>query len=347
MKRSGFWLAAAAAAVIAFAPGAFSPAYGQADGEEGEEFEVMTLADAIALARTGSEEGLAALTVYLSGSNASPEEVATLAKELIRGLEGDPVEVQLAAAQIAEAAEAALNGVQVVRFDIDEGYRLSTGTIGFDFGTADAPLLPGFERVTAKDERVEGVDLKSIRRPSDKPVLSNGILGLKKFRTAVPNGTYRIVIMTDDLGEWQYLKQPLGKGLVINGVYYAVLGGDPESWAGHAFLGGPEGDTGQKVVATFSGGILVITIEITDGYLELELLGDDLTYLTGLLLELGEEESGIIALDVDAEAVLNIDDSVRLEALVAIAEEIGKVLAEIITEAGEEVPFEEDPVSPS
>lgn len=346
MKRNGFFLAAAAAAVIAFAPGAFSPAYGQADGEEGEEFEVMTITDAIALARAGSEEGLAALTVYLSGSTASPEEVAALAKELIRGLEGDPVEVQLAAAQIAEAAEAALNGVQVVRFDIGEGYRPAAGTIGFDFGTADAPLAPGFERITAKDERVEGVDVRSLRRPSDKPVLSNGILGLKKFRTPVPNGTYRIVIMTDDLGEWQYLTNPLGKGIVINGVHRAVLGGNPESWASHAVLGGLAAP-GQEVVATFSGGMLVIIIEITNGYLELELLGDEPTYLTGLLLEPVEEESDIVALDADAVDVLDIDDDERLAALVEIAEEIGEVLAEIITEAGEEVPFEEDPVSPS
>lgn len=306
----------------------------------------LTNEQALALAQEGSQQNIAQLVQYLSTGGASPEEVAARASKLVQSLSGGDLEgIQAAADAIAQAAESALGGAQVVRFDIDPSYQLQPGAIGFDFGTADSKLLPGFERVTNKDERVEGDDLQAIRRPADSPVISDGLLGVRRFVTPVPNGRYRIILMTEDLGEWQRLLAPLGQGIRINGIDFSVLGGNPEEWARQAFLGAAGDLKGMKLQMT--GGMLVLEFDVTDGQLDLQFLGNSPTYVTSLIVEPAAAKSQFVALDPAAEKALAYNPKKVLDQQVKIAEAIGKALQQVVTEAGEKVPSKERPVSPS
>lgn len=307
-------------------PEDLAPAAADAAVEPVDEFTVL-----LELAKDGSAGAVASLSAYLYSNNASNTEIKDRAIGLIRALSGDMLEVQAAAESIAQAAEYAVSGARIMRFDIDETYRPPDDAVAFDFGTADAELLPGFERVTEADERVEGSDeLQSLRRPSGRPIISSGILGIRKFRTPMPNGTYRIVIMTDDLGEWKLLNQPLGSQIRINSLERLIVTDRPDQWIGQNYLGNLDA-ADYDSTRPMSGGMIVLEIEITNGFFEIELFGDEPTFLAGITLE-PIEETEFEAFDPE---------------LVEIAEEIGQVLAEAITEAGEEAPVEDDGVSPS
>lgn len=321
-----------AVVVLAGALGVLS-AYAQ-DGGEGTDAEpsgASRIESLLDLAASGSPEAIAEITAYLYSDGATKTDVKDRAIQLIRELSGDMMAVQAAAENIAQATEYALAGAQIERFDIDDNYRPTANAYAFDFGTADAVLPPGFERVTDGDKRVEGAEgLQSLRRPSEKPVISSGILGIKKFKTAVKPGFYRLVIMTDDLGEWKQLNNPLGKLLKINGMERAIITDNPSKWIGQNFLGNYD-QASYDPSRPMSGGMIVIEIQITGSFFELELLGNEETFLAGLLLEPIEEEEF---------RRFNPE-------LVDIAEEIGEVLAKTVTEAGEETPVEDTEVSPS
>ena len=337
MMRRRLNRAAGFAAVVVLV-GAFgvSGAYAQdgdkgADGTDVQPSGTSRIEMLLDLAASGSPEAIAEITAYLYSEGATKVEVKDRAIQLIRELSGDMIAVQGAAETIATAAENALAGAQIERFDIDDNYRPNADTYAFDFGTADAPVPVGFERVTEGDERVEGTDgLHPLRRPSEKPVISSGILGIKKFKTAVKPGFYRLVIMTDDLGEWKQLDSPLGKLLRINGVELVITTDNPSTWRGQNFLGNYD-LAAYDPSRPMSGGMIVIEIEITENFFELELLGDELTFLAGLTLEPIEEEE-----------FRKFDPG-----LVEVAEEIGQVLAEVVTAAGEETPVEDTEVSPN
>lgn len=345
--RRLFALAAAAALVLLGGGPALAQNAGADEGTEaGETAPGLSAEQALALAREGSQASVAALMQYLSQGAATPDEIAARASALVEGLGGEDLEaMQIAADAIARAAENALSGARVVRFDVDPNYQLAEGAIGFDFGTADAKLLPGFERVTTKDERIEGDELSAIRRPSESPVISDGLLGVKRFKTAVANGRYRIILMTEDLGEWQRLLQPLGASIRINGIDFSIAGGNPEEWASQAYLGALTELAGAKVQMT--GGMLVIEFEVTNGELNLEFLGDHPTYLTGLVVEPASVKPTFVALNPAAEKALTFDPKKVLDQQVKIAEAIGKAIQQVVTEAGEKVPSKERPVSPS
>ncbi len=292
------WLdrAAGLAAIAVLAGGlGVSGAYAQDGSEVADETDAQATGMSriemlLELAAGGSPEAIAEITAYLYSEGANQSEVKDRAIQLIRALDGDMMTVQAAAESIAQATEYALASAQIERFDIDNNYRPTSEAYAYDFGTADAVLPSGFERVTDGDARVQGFDgLQSLRRPSDKPVISTGILGIKKFRTAVTPGFYRIIIMTDDLGEWKQLNNPLGRFIKINGMKRAITTDNPSKWTGQNFLGNYD-QASYDPSRPMSGGMIVIEIQITGSFFELELFGDEQTFLAGLLLEPIEEE---------------------------------------------------------
>ena len=175
-----------------------------------------------------------------------------MAADMIRELSEDDILAD-AAERIADAATDALNAQCITRFEEDEDFSLPEAAIGFDFSTPDSKQISGYERVTPNDERLEtDTEMSGLRRPTDKPVVAHGIVGVKKFSTEMPNGIYRVTLITDDLGDWSKFPRPFGNRVRVNDKTVRVLTKDPSDWIldsgkkGSSPLGGEEVDFAEK-----------------------------------------------------------------------------------------------------
>lgn len=207
---------------------------------------------AIELATGGAESDIELLSDYFASNGRDAEGVAKMASDMIRELAGSE-HLADAAERIADAATDALNAQYVTRFEDDEDFNLPEAAIGFDFATPDSKQISGYERVTPNDERLESdTKMSGLRRPTDKPVVAHGIVGVKKFATEMPNGVYRVTLITDDLGDWSKIPRPFGNRIRVNDKTVRVLTKDPSDWIldsgkkGSSPLGGRDIDFSEK-----------------------------------------------------------------------------------------------------
>ncbi|MEK9661584.1 MAG: FkbM family methyltransferase [Alphaproteobacteria bacterium] len=170
---------------------------------------------------------------FLFGDDPAPQVIAAPAAVAIRalaasGLYDDPVALLDAADNIASTAVSMLNPPRVMRTFVPNNYVLPSGSHGFDFGPADSSVMPGFEAVRPDDTRVTGNGRRALHRPGDNNLLADGIVGLQTFVTPMPNGIYRVLLITDDIGDEQTLQSPLGGRIIVNGKVIE-LGDHPSS----------------------------------------------------------------------------------------------------------------------
>lgn len=303
-----------------------TPAFAQEEGDDlaaivgpGEAEASISREQAAELARSGDEAAFEQLVDYFASVGGDADGVAAAAADLIKEFGGDPDLLIEASGRVADAASEAMSASRVERFaGGDDLLEVSADGFAFDFTTSDSDTLPGFERVTPNDPRLEGTQLSGLRRPASAAVVSAGVTGVSKFKTKLPNGRNRIVIMTDDLGDWSQFPRPLGNRVIVNGDMRRVLTKDPGDW-----LGGISVESVEQGV----GGAIVLEIEITGDELELEFPGGDNIYLAGLIVEPIEEFT---------------EDLDRFDAEEQIAVAVAESLAEIVTEAGEPEPVVED-----
>jgi len=207
---------------------------------------------AIEMATGGSDADIELLSDYFASNGRDAEGVAKMASDMIRELAGSEHLVD-AAERIADAATDALNAQYITRFEDDEDFSLPEAAIGFDFATPDSKQISGYERATPNDDRLETDTVMSgLRRPTDKPVVAHGIVGVKKFSTEMPNGIYRVTLITDDLGDWTKTPRPFGNRIRVNDKIARVLTKDLRDWIldsgkkGSSPLGGREVDFSEK-----------------------------------------------------------------------------------------------------
>ena len=214
----------------------------------GQTLSAISPEQALEIATGGSEADLELLSDYFASNGRDAKGVAKMAADMIRELGNDPEILATAAERIADAATDALNAQYVTRFEDDEDFSLPEGAIGFDFSTPDSKQISGYERVTTNDDRIESDgELSGLRRPTDKPVVAHGIVGVKKFTTDMPNGIYRVTLITDDLGDWSKFPRPFGNRIRVNDKTVRVLTKDPSDWIVN---------TGKKGSSAFNRGAL-------------------------------------------------------------------------------------------
>ena len=186
--------------------------------------------------------------------------------------------------------------------------------IALDFGSADGKVMEGFTRVVPGDLRVSGKRVSALRRPEDSALLSDGLSSVKTISIDVPGGSYRIILMTQDLGDPRF-NVPLGREIRINNNPFLVSRGGPGQWTRDALLSGNSnsldrsglkfaggylsGDLSQALKrqkAQQMGDAIIIEGQSSDGKLVIELKGfkTDTTYLTGLIVEPLKQVSDII-----------------------------------------------------
>ena len=251
----------------------------------------VTTEEALRGALSGSEDGLAAMQQYLDSAPGGADAIEARAVALINAIPGeglatDPFQVQDTAIRVVDAATQSLNSARLVRLPTVTSLELPPDSFAYEFGAADSETLSGFERITPADERVTGENMQALQRPADTSLGAGGISGIRTFQTDLPNGRYRLILITGDSGV-QPGDRPLGDEVIVNGVVRRVARTDPEDWLAYENLVGiAPGDAPRG--AAVGGGIIVIEVEVTNGIIEVGLLGGNglgTTFLSGLVAE--------------------------------------------------------------
>ena len=153
----------------------------------------------------------------------------------------------------------------------------------------------------------------------------------------VPDGAYRLILMTDDQGN-QIFVNPLGQAIIVNGVRTVMPSGSPGGWLANGSLGGSGAASGAGGLGTGTGGATVLYVEVINGRLviEFEAAGNSQILLTGLVLEPVDGPSVLWT----PEEVFTDDDEV-LFAEAVISDAIGETLETIASAAGDETRTED------
>lgn len=202
-------------------------------------------AKALQGALNGSDDGIRALTEYLNGDGAKPEDVTRRAVSVLRALQEIPGMkdnydvLVLAADRVAQAASNILNTGAITKLTIDKDYKLSDRAVALDLKPNDGAPAPGWQNATPRDQRLIGKGMRGIRRPGGEPLISDGIVGVEAADISVPKDLYRVIVMTDDFGansiggdEINYF----GNQLVVNDTTLKLNKTDPGSWGDTAYL---------------------------------------------------------------------------------------------------------------
>jgi hypothetical protein len=323
-----------------------SPAYAQAPGG-GAPSAPQTVGDIAPPIRVppavltgllaGTPDGMQQLKKFLAAVSASPDEITQRALRVLEQLKDSPLltnkaMIIAAADRLAETVSSSMNAARVVQLKVDREFRVPEGALAFDFGPADKPPTEGFERVLPSDARLRGSGLQGVRRPGDsEPVLSGGITGIENMQFEVPDGEYRVILMTEALGDAASSLAPFGQQIVANGSELSVFNTTPEDWLNQAVLS-QRGLEGLSGAGNRQGGAITLTVRVRAGKLIIafSMAGAEQllrTYLTGLIIQ-PIEQSPLLSRTLDADPGRRpADQAVRDQAQLASA--IADVLQDV------------------
>lgn len=271
---------------------------------------------------------------YLSAGGGDSEAISSRAQALLRALDAagtgaDPAQVQFVAVAISDAVDQALNTTPVFGAQFGLNLQLSPQSIGFDFGTPDSGAPPGFVKVTTNDSRLITSNGRTLRRPEGTRLQSDGVLNVRQFQTGLPNGEWRVTLMTDDLGPDQGLDGPFGSTLRLNDRVLPISGGDRSQWLPSALIGtGAENASGGP-----SGGIVQTTVTVTDGRLVIDFGAGEGFYLTGIVLQPADEPN-IVRFNEEAASFVATRPERSNRVRNVIAQRLGDVLSRVASAAG-------------
>lgn len=193
-----------------------------------------------------------------------------------------PAQLLAAADTVMDVAGRLVCPAQVVCIEVRDDYTLAPGAIGFDFGGADAPLLDGFERVTATDPRISGREISEIQRPGGSPLMHDGLAGVQEVHLNVPPGEYRVIFVTDSNGTRNLERAPFGEVIYANGFDYNVPPSEPSLWPFIAWFGD------RNTSNSHTGGALQIRVDAPDGNMDITMGFSNpewSTYLAAMVFE--------------------------------------------------------------
>ena len=251
-----------------------------------------------------------------------------------------------------------VSGSQVVRLGVDNDFVPTRALIAWDFGPPDGNVAPGFERILPNDGRIGGAALDGLRRPAESELLNDGIAGVERIEADLPDGEYRIILMTQNLGDRRLMSNPFGSEVVVNGTSLNVSQPDPDQWLQNAVLsnrglqdvagrvpqpGSPGAGFGVSNLDSFDpalfrrqfGGAIIVTATARGGKLIIELKGfrNARSYLTGLMIEPVEQTSELLLSEEAVQALVPSELRLALEENILAA--AADVLADLDPAAGD------------
>lgn len=276
----------------------------------------------------GTPDGMQQLKNFLAAGGASPDEITQRAIRVVQQLKdsrlvSDSGMIIAAADRVAQTVSDSMNAARVMQLKVDREFRVPEGAFAFDFGPADKPQTEGFERVQPGDPRVRG-QIQGVRRPGDsEPILSGGLTGVEGLQLDVPDGEYRVILMTEALGDAALSLAPFGQQIVANGTELSIFNTTPEDWLRQAVLS-RRGLDGLNESGNRQGGAITLTVRVQGGKLVMDfrMAGAEQllkTYLTGLIIQ-PIEQPPLMARTLDADPGRRpADQAVRDQAQLASA----------------------------
>ncbi len=160
----------------------------------------------------GGLENLRRLRDFFDQIDVAEDAIMARAKQLIGTLPqhenaGD------AALRIAAIASLTLESGGLADVDVDNGYRLSPGAMGWDLGPEGAQVHTGFTPVAPEALKIND----SAVAVSGSTALTDGITAVEKFEATLPNGLYRVMIVRDAANDEDPLENPFGGDINLNG----------------------------------------------------------------------------------------------------------------------------------
>lgn len=165
--------------------------------------------------------------------------------------------------------------------------------LALDLGAPGSPVFPGFKPLTPDSPLLAGTSLAARQRPGADALISDGIEGVERVTLAPGPGRWRMVLWTEDPGEWEYLPHALERRIKINGRAVLERRLTPDRWIRDIYLAGREaewvpGMTAWDAIGAGRGGRIETEVEIEadGGRIAIELAGSDrsATFLSGLLV---------------------------------------------------------------
>ena len=331
-----------------------APAQAATEKQKATEAPAIPVPDAVLAAGIAGDENSAAAVKAWLAAGATPAVRVARGVALIKSLRRspaakDPAAILAAADRIATMVADDLSGRRVTQLAVDKDFRPSAKSIAWDLGPQDGTTHPGFERVLPGDSRIEGGNMQALRRPSDDPLLTDGIVGIERLKVKVAEGRYRIVLMTEPIGEASTQLSPFGRTVVINGVEIPVADAPAAEWGNRAYLSqdsaalaasynGNPAPGGGPVIATQAGGVIIVegstrgTGNNAELIIELRQPAGRRSYITGLLVEPAEEPSSLWRTPEDRSADISLDEQFSLEG--SLLDSIAELVEDLAPAAG-------------
>lgn len=233
---------------------------------------------------------------YLAGEGGDASAISRRSLDLVTalqqsGLVTDQTLISAITQRVATAASDALSAVQILQLKVDKTFVAPPGVRAYDFGPPDKAKQNGFQRVLPGDPMLQG-QMRGLRRPGDEEgILSGGIAGVKSIDVKpIPDGEYRVTLMTEALGDANLTLAPFGNSITANGQNESILSAPPNKWASSMIMS-QSGLAGAGEAENSNGGGLTIIVKVVGGQLQLNFNFNGgnaqglQTYLTGMVIE--------------------------------------------------------------
>lgn len=279
---------------------------------------------------------------FLRAGNARPREVANRAVAAIQTIRSsgaitDPGELIAAADAISQEAQAGLCSPRVVRTVVSDNFQLPPGAIGFDFGPQDAPVANGFSAVHPGDSRLNGGQPRGLAAPDNSAIAADGLVGVGGFDTELPNGQYRVTLLTRDLGEENLAITPLGSEIDVNGQKVSLGAHPSDQWLPTAVLGGGNDEDDAAAGADTRTGAITVDIDVQNGRFELGLnsLSGQETFITAAILEPVSAAPSLVPSGTAGDFAIGSEECLELEEDIETA--VAELVEEVAPAAGEDL----------
>ncbi len=303
----------------------------------------QSIENAVSGAKTDGLSGASALDAYFDAGDGLPATVVRQATNLIdrlsqdRRLQRNPVGLQDALDRVERAVTRALNSRRIIKVEVADNFRLTDQRRGWDFGAASASAYGNFEAVDEADARIAGQAVGGQGGAQDD-LFGDGLNQVRKFTVGgLPNGVYRLVVMTDQHGVPDAVRHRFGASLRVNGRTHRVAQTPPGQWPEMAYLtkGGVHMDDGDlppdmQVIPGSGGGVIVTNANVSASQLQVEIIpsGNAGTFITGLFVE-PEEEDSVLLCPAGMAHLCDPNDAQIAEAEAQVAEKVGEELTKI------------------
>lgn len=188
-----------------------------------ETFPTVSLEEAVEGALAVDEWGFQVVQSYLNQAMGDADELKARMDALLEKIEEaagdyDLATISDAANLIIEAGARTHWTAFMAPFVLDENFKLTDGAMGWDLGPSTQTPYDQFTRVSSDSTMLTGQNMNDEAADGGPSILSNGVRNVEQFvANNVPNGRYRVVILTAPRPNGRSPLYPFGVDVKRNG----------------------------------------------------------------------------------------------------------------------------------